>query len=280
MSRIRPRSMIFTLYGDYIRHRGGEIWIGSLIKLLSYFGLSEQAVRSALSRMSQQGWLMFRKVGNKSYYALTPAGQELIEEGAKRIFQRRTGSWDGRWLMVVYSIPEAKHGLRERLRRELSWLGFGNLANATWISPHDLRPQLERLVTSLGVKDHVEVFFVTHQGFSDPRAMAARIWELEGINLRYARFIAKYRPLYLEHISRLLDNSPIEASECFVRRFMLIHEYRKFPFIDPELPPELLPAAWLGGEAAKLFQEYHQLLADKAIAFFDSIFQKAPDSNH
>ena len=90
--------------------------------------------------------------------------------------------------------------------------------------------------------------------------------------------MAKYRPLYLEHVSRLLDGLPIEDSECFVRRFMLIHEYRKFPYIDPELPPELLPPNWLGGEAAHPFQEYHQVLGDKAIAFFDSVFEKSPDN--
>jgi phenylacetic acid degradation operon negative regulatory protein len=35
---LNTRSMIFTLYGDYIRHYGNEIWIGSLIKLLGEFG--------------------------------------------------------------------------------------------------------------------------------------------------------------------------------------------------------------------------------------------------
>ena len=45
------QDMVFTLYGDYIRYRGGEIWTGSLIQLLKHLGMSEQAVRSVLSRM-------------------------------------------------------------------------------------------------------------------------------------------------------------------------------------------------------------------------------------
>jgi len=40
------QEMIFTLYGDYIRHQGGEAWTGSLIELMGLFGLSSQAVRS------------------------------------------------------------------------------------------------------------------------------------------------------------------------------------------------------------------------------------------
>ena len=61
------QDMIFTLYGDYIRHRGGEAWTGTLIELLGLFGLTGQAVRSTLSRMSQKGWLESRKVGRQSF---------------------------------------------------------------------------------------------------------------------------------------------------------------------------------------------------------------------
>jgi phenylacetic acid degradation operon negative regulatory protein len=55
------QDMVFTLYGDYLRHRGGKAWTGSLIELLGLFGLSEQAVRSTLSRMSRKGWLESRE---------------------------------------------------------------------------------------------------------------------------------------------------------------------------------------------------------------------------
>ena len=36
---IRPQSMMFTLFGDYIMHRGGEVWVGSLIRIAAQFGL-------------------------------------------------------------------------------------------------------------------------------------------------------------------------------------------------------------------------------------------------
>lgn len=58
--------MIFTLFGDYIRHYDNVIWIGSLIRLLEEFGHNEQSVRAAISRMSKQGWVQSEKIGNKS----------------------------------------------------------------------------------------------------------------------------------------------------------------------------------------------------------------------
>lgn len=79
---LNTRSMIFTIFGDYIRHYGNEIWIGSLIQLLKEFGHNEQSVRAAMSRMNKQGWVEARKIGNKSYYYLTPRGDDRMDEAA------------------------------------------------------------------------------------------------------------------------------------------------------------------------------------------------------
>ena len=119
------QSMIFTIYGDYIRHYGNKVWIGSLIRLLKEFGHNEQSVRVAVSRMMKQGWLQSEKQGNKSYYFLTARGEARIEEAAIRIFKLNPTNWDGKWRMLMYTIPEEKRQIRDELRKELLWSGFG-----------------------------------------------------------------------------------------------------------------------------------------------------------
>lgn len=272
----RSQDLVFTLYGDYLRHRGGEAWTGSLIELLGPLGLSEQAVRSTLSRMSRKGWLQGRRVGNKSCYSLTPQSIDLLEEGAERIFQPRSDVWDGRWYLLVYSIPEKERPLRHRLRRRLTWLGFGSLSNATWISPRDRRKEVEGIVNSLGIRGHVEIFTAEHLGFASDQELVERCWNLEELNAAYAAFIGNYEPGFLEYKKRVVESDDLEPSECFVRRFMLVHEYRSFPYVDPNLPSELLPEDWLGNKATQLLQEYHRLLTDEANAFVDSVLAKTP----
>ena len=268
--------MIFTLYGDYIRHRGGEAWTGSLIELLGLLGMSEQAVRSALSRISRKGWLKGRRVGNKSFYSLTPKGVKLLEEGAQRIFQPRADEWDGKWCLLTYSIPEKKRSLRNKLREKLTWLGYAPLNNATWISPRILRQKLEDLLDSLKIRDYVEIFCAEHLGFSSNQEVVDCCWDLEGLNQTYADFIAKYEPLLNEHKTRLAEGKDLDPSECFVQRFMLVHEYRSFPYVDPNLPTELLPDDWLGDQAIQLFREYHELLTAEANVLVDDVFARAP----
>jgi len=273
---LRSKDLVFTLYGDYIRHRGGEAWTGSLIELLGLLGMSEQAVRSALSRMSRRGWLKGRRVGNKSFYSLTPKSIKLLEEGAQRIFQPRADEWDGKWCLLTYSIPEKKRNLRNKLRERLTWLGYAPLSHATWISPRILQHELEDLLDSLKIRDYVEVFCAEHLGFCSDREVVARCWNLEGLNQTYADFITKYEPLLNEHKTRRAEGNGLESSGCFVQRFMLVHEYRSFPYVDPNLPAELLPDDWLGDKAVQLFQEYHELLTAEANAFVDDVFGRAP----
>jgi phenylacetic acid degradation operon negative regulatory protein len=267
--------MIFTLYGDYIRHADGRIWIGSLIRLLGHFGVSQQAVRSTVSRMKRRELLDVQRVNARSCYSLTPKSTQIIQAGASRIFQfpSKRAVWDGYWHLVTYSVPETERDSRDRLRHELEWMGFGMLSNALWISPNDHRQEIEQLSESLGVQSKIEMFTARHDGFSDPKAIVARCWDVPALNARYAAFVAKYKPLYDKHRALLASGKDIEPSEYFVRRFALVHEFRRFPYTDPELPEALLPPDWRGAEAATLFHQYHDLLKDRANAFFYSVYQ-------
>jgi phenylacetic acid degradation operon negative regulatory protein len=270
---LRPQSMVFTLFGDYVRHRGGDAWVGTIIRVGSVFGLSEQAVRSALSRMARRGWLSVRRVRNRSYYGLTERSVKILAEGDRRIFEYPSDEWDGTWWVLTYSIPERTRELRDRLRKELTWLGYGLLGSATWISPRDHADIIERIVDELGVRGMVELFRGTHHGFSSTRELVNRCWDLESINRRYAEFINEYRPRLEALRQRLQRGDMVSEEEAFRERFLIVHLYRKFPFIDPQLPDALLPEGWLGKEAMAVFRQYRELLAEQANRFFDRIYE-------
>ena len=272
-STYHPQQVVLTLYGDYILHLGGEIGIDTLIKLLANFGLSQQAVRSAISRMSHKGLIKVRRVGRRSYYSLTGAGRTLLTEGARRIFKRKTAKWDGTWNIVSYSIPEQTREIRDSFRRELGWLGYGSLSEATWISPHDMTVEVKELAEKLNIKDCVQIFNAKQVGSGNPTSIMNWCWDLRKIHEKYCDFVDKYQNKLKDHQKRQQVGDVIEPGECFVERFHLIHEYRRLPFYDPDLPIELLPKNWLRPQAAKIFSEYHDLLANKANEYFDSAFK-------
>jgi phenylacetic acid degradation operon negative regulatory protein len=281
MAAQRPQDLVFTLFGDYLLHRDGAVWVGSLIELLRPLGLGAGDVRTVLSRTSRKGWLEAWRIGRKSFYELTPRGRRLLEAGEARIHRppQQHQRWDGLWYLVSYSIPEETRHLRDRLRVRLQWLGFGQLSHGLWISPYPLRGEVNELAAELGIADHVELFRAQYQGYSSTEHLVRRCWNLPAINERYAEFLARQRPEY-EDCQREVPRGGLSPEECFVRRFQLVHEYRDFPLIDPYLPRELLPAEWVGREAAELFERYHELLSEPAEGFVESVLEIAtPELN-
>jgi phenylacetic acid degradation operon negative regulatory protein len=272
----QPQQVVLTLYSDYVLHTGGGIAMDTLIKLLSNFDLSPQAVRSATSRMSKKGLLVSKKIGRRSYYALTGEGRALLTERAQRVSQRKTLAWDGNWNIITYSIPERTRDIRDAFRRELTSLGYGPLSEATWISPYDMSRDVTALAKNMKIEDCVQLFSARQIGESSPQSLVNWCWHIDKIQDTYSEFIRKYQPRVKNYQKRLQSGVGIEPNECFVERFHLIRDYRRLPFFDRDLPQELLPQDWLRPQVAALFEEYHKLLYKKANEYFDSVFEMIP----
>lgn len=273
---MKPQSLLFTIYGEYLRHYGSEIWVGSLTKLMGEFGMTEQAVRAAISRMLRQGWLESKKVGNRSYYSMSSRGKKRLDEAAARIYKVDNQGWDGKWCIASYNIPEDHRKLRDELRKELNYLGFGMLTNSTWISPNNLADRVKDITDAYEINDYVEIFTAQHLGWSEAQQLVQKSWNLDGINQAYKEFIDLYEPQYKDFVKKVKKGQDIADSYCFVEKTKLVHHYRKFLFIDPDLPNVLLPSLWLGKEADDLFKNYYDLLHPAAVRFFEEAYQPIP----
>lgn len=265
---LNPRSVLFTLYGDYVHPLGQEeVRVGALVRLAGELAVTGNALRSALSRMTREGWLEARRNGGPRCYRLSPRGRALIEEGIGRIYGRHRAAWDGRWLLVSYSLPEPRRGERDRLRQGLSFLGLGSLGNGLFVSPHDLRREVRELIDRCGVEREVTMHLGTLEWPEDPALVVARAWDLELLAARYDEFLSRLR-------RDLAAAEDLDDVEAYRRRFLLTHEYRRFPFSDPDLPDALLPPGWAGNAAHDAFLEYNAKLRGPAERFYRSIAQK------
>jgi len=268
----RPQALLFTLWGDYVVHRGGEIAAGSLIRLAAELGLSEPALRAVLARMTRADWLRATRSGRRSFYRLSEHGRAVIREGTVRIFRHPRETWDGEWQIVAYSIPEPQRDLRDQFRKRLAYLGFGPLAAATWISPHRLETDVAALADELGIQPYLEQFRGRYATPATAATLAARVWPLDELAAEYGRFDQRWRAIVAE-----LGTLSVPDAQAFALRVRLIHEYQRFFLRDPELPPALLPSDWPGTRATMLFDRLHETLAVGANRFFDAVFEGRPD---
>ena len=249
---LRAGSLIITVFGDAIAPRGGTVWIGSLIRALADFGISERLVRTSVFRLAKDGWLDVEQLGRRSYYRLTEEGANRFAQAAHRIYGEPRQSWSGDWCLVVTAGLET--AVRETVRRELGWLGFapvaGDLLAHPAPDPDDLEqvlrriPGAERLVIMHARTDGVAAW--TQAGAI--RELVRRSWNLEDIEARYQAFLDRFRPVMAA--SRRARS--VAPGTAFQVRTLLIQEYRKVLLRDPLLPGELLPQSWHGVPAYQL----------------------------
>jgi len=274
-ARINSHTIIFSLYGSHVLPRGGEIWIGSLIRAMAALDFSPGAVRALVSRMQRKGFLQSRRLGRRSFYELTDWGLKNVRWGSERAFISPDDEWDGRWTVVTYSIPERHRKRRDALRAALNSWGFGALVPGIWISPHQFTPRVEKKWRELGVWQYLEIFRAEHLGPSDPSNLVAQVWpQLSEIRDRYSAYIAQYEP-----ILRRFEAGAICDEECFAARLQCLFEFVAITLKDPALPPSLLPQAWPRSSAQRLFQTLLKALAKPANRFFDTIYKTGGETN-
>ncbi len=262
---MKPRALILDLFGDDLRYRGGAVKAGNLVSLLGFFGIEPATVRVTLSRLRREHWFTTHRIGRETVYTLTDHMIATLDEGRARIFADYNEPWNERWTTVVHQSG-LERLTRDQVRKQLSWLGFGQLSGTAWISPRDRSGEARALAAEFPDVE-LTVMSSTTGEIDEDRRLAARCWDLAMINDRYADFLAAHQHL-------LTEAGQLTGVDALIARISLISSYRHFPFIDPWLPDQLRPDGWLGARANALFRTAHDALEGQAQAFVATVVDR------
>jgi phenylacetic acid degradation operon negative regulatory protein len=254
------RGLLFTVLGEFVLPAGETAWTSSFIEVFGRLGVEEKAARQALMRTAADGWLVPERVGRRTMWRLTPAAERLLISGTQRIytFTGVTSGWDRRWLIVLARAPESERPTRHLLRTRLAWAGLGSPSPGVWVSPHaDRIEEVRRALAEAGVLPEAQVFVGEHSGAGELRSMVRQAWDLDAIEADYEQFLTNFR-------GRTRRDPLIATVE-------LVHAWRRFPWIDPALPAELLPQLWSGVTAAQLFARQHDRWSPAARAEWQAL---------
>jgi phenylacetic acid degradation operon negative regulatory protein len=114
----RPRvwSLVITIFGDSVQHRGGRIETARLNRLFARIGIESGALRTALSRLSRDGWVQGQRIGRTSSYTLTQTGLDQAGPATERIYAAPRKGKVERWCFSSQARPDT-------LRVAGGWLG-------------------------------------------------------------------------------------------------------------------------------------------------------------
>ncbi len=84
--RLRVWSMVITVFGDLVQHRGGQISTARLGSILGQVGVEKGALRTALSRLGRDGWVCSERNGRIAMYRLSAQGLARFASATTRIY--------------------------------------------------------------------------------------------------------------------------------------------------------------------------------------------------
>jgi phenylacetic acid degradation operon negative regulatory protein len=245
------RSLLLTVLGEFVLPSGGTAWTASLVEAMEALGVEEGTARQAIARTAGAGLLRSTRFGRRMRWQLSPAAVELLTRGTERIYSfgqpAAHPGWDGRWTLILTTVPETNRSMRYRMRSRLGWCGFAPIGPGVWVSPWvERRDEALAALGGLGLAGVSRSFVGSFGPPGDQRALAHEAWNLDQLDAEYRGFVARHAMV-----------APASEVAAFAALVLLVHEWRYFPTADPGLPPELLPSHWSGEEAAALFHRVH-----------------------
>ncbi|MGQ0464727.1 MAG: PaaX family transcriptional regulator [Sporichthyaceae bacterium] len=243
------RSLLLTVLGELVLPARFPVWTSALLHLLAGLDVEEKSARQAIARSAADGWIVSTRDGRRVHWELTPTGRTLLTEGAQRIYSAAgsQASWDRSWLVVLASVPESQRKLRHRLQTRLAWAGLGNPAPGLWVSTHRERiAEVRQIIADLQLDGSALSFVGPFADIGSQASLVERAWDLESIADAYREFLASFD-----------GADPTKGDEVLLAQVQLVHSWRRFPFLDPQLPAELLPADWIGHRARERFDALH-----------------------
>jgi phenylacetic acid degradation operon negative regulatory protein len=200
-SRLRVWSLVITVFGDCVQHRGGAISTARLGRLLGRIGVEPGALRTALSRLGRDGWVDSERTGRLSHYRLSPSGLARFTEATSRIYAAPRLSPVTAWSLSSDGTPQTA-------------LALGGL----WLAPAD-----------------------TPQPAKPAFRLVGRLTDLTPAmrdSLISAEHATALRRLLddLDHLANLQGDPLTHAAA----RILLVHRWRRFVLRYPDLPPEVL----------------------------------------
>ncbi|WP_223167739.1 PaaX family transcriptional regulator [Nonomuraea sp. SYSU D8015] len=266
MPSARPQSLMFSFLGIYVLGRDTAVYSGSVIDVFARLGVSEEAVRSTLTRMAKRNLLSRHRQGKKVYFGLTPHAAEVLDDGRRRVWE--TGAvnrdWDGTWTLVGFSLPGNERSTRHDLRSQLSWAGFGLLQSGLWIAPGT--KDIEAMLAPLGLGDNVTVLQARALKPTESADLVRRAFDTDQIAVRYRAFLDRWDTPH-----------PLPgAADDLARQLFLHTDWLQLVRQDPHLPAEHLPADWPAIRAETLFHSLARRYEPIAAKLAESVLDELP----
>jgi phenylacetic acid degradation operon negative regulatory protein len=248
-------------------HEDGTILASEVYPVAEACAQSPDQVRSCFRRLEAEGLFTREGGGRTAVYRATEQGMSAVGDNVERTrlayAQDMAGrTWDRRWHLVAFGVPEARRSARDALRDRLLALGGAAVESGLYVSPHPWEKDVHSSAEHLDLVGEITMASTDDLdigGERDPREIARKLWPIDDLAARYTAICDEYSPVVdlLEDMrarhEKMPDTTFLPGALGMAVTFMDCFGD------DPLLPPELLPRPWPGRTARQLILNCRRL---------------------
>lgn len=123
---------------------GGPKIVKALLKQLKY---KLKQIRSSAYYLKKRGLVEFIKEDSKNVTVkITNNGKKYLRTfDIDNMILNQPVTWDKKWRLVIFDVPEKHKKAREALRRKLKDLNFLRLQDSVWVTPYPCEDEIRFL---------------------------------------------------------------------------------------------------------------------------------------
>lgn len=250
--RLRVWSLVITIFGDAVAHRGGRVALRLLQEMMGRLRIEPGALRTAMSRLASEGWVIREREGRNSFYRLADGGRHAFDLATRRIYAAGPPVWNGAWTVAI--APPNSGG---DMLANATDFGFVRINGGVY-----LRPDTEGADP---VGDAFDGALIVHGSSVEHPEAFHELWPSREIARAYRELIEFLKPL----AATLAGEVTLSGLDAMATRLLLIHCWRRIVLRDPGLPPELLPVDWPGEDARAIVGDIYAALREGSEGWLD-----------
>ena len=235
----RVWSLMISLFGDLAQESGQTIDGPILSAIMNVLEVKPEAVRVALHRLRNDGWIVSEKSGRISRHSLTDKGRRESAAASPRIYAMpELGGAE--WQLVI--TPDAEPATIEAMTVQ----GFTTITSRLFVGPVSARPIQPAL---------------SFRGEDAPDWLRAEAVP-EDLRAPYEALCQTLERLKAD----LPDPGRVTPIETAVLRCLIVHNWRRLVLKHPPLPRALISDDWPGHHCHLLVAELLALFPRPALA--------------
>jgi len=120
---------------------------------------TERQFSQLIYYLKKNNYIKIKNLENKKAIILTKKGISKVLKASFSIEDKKKRG-DGKWMMIIFDIPQAHRKARNLLRSVLKNLGYKMFQQSVWVTPYDVSEKTEKLLQAYSLDKYVKVSLI------------------------------------------------------------------------------------------------------------------------